>query len=599
MRLPDLVAYQAAVQHPSTAFADPQLRAARVATNKLGLPRAVSGNFAVTDQLLDGPQRWAVRCFHREAADRAARYAVISNALANLKTGPLIPIEYLESGVRVGPSWYPITKMAWLDGYPLNRVVESALSRPGALLELERRFTGVVAELRRRGMAHGDLQHGNILVDDGGNIHLVDYDGMFVPALKGRLASECGDPNYQHPRRSSQYDPELDRFAAIVIVVALRALAAVPALWRKYNTGDNLLFRQSDFRNPSASPLFRDLQAIPSARNLAEQLARACQQDYAQVPLLETLLEPPVQRLPSAHPVAQRTAQAVAQPVAQPRTWKIRRANVQRVVTLSADGALVATADADGRVTLREMATGRTRTTLRLRRPRIESLALGRGTGPLATTVEGSSLTVWKVTQNTPIREFQADGEVSCAALSSGGGWLAAAGGGVVNCWSVANGKLAASVVASGEVAALAVTPDGRYMAVAGPRRQVSVWQVGTGRGVAQLAVGAAVTCLTFSVDGARLLAGTARGELTLWEVATARRISSIAELPEPLKSVATTPDGKYFVASGANGSLWLRRVAPARVPPRSTLENRVTRLPEVIASSYRVFEWLRRVALL
>ena len=72
---------------------------------------------------------------------------------------------------------------------------------------------------------------------------------MFVPALHGRPASESGDPNYQHPRRANQFDAELDRFAAIVIVVALRALAAAPRLWQTYNTGDNLLFRRADFAN--------------------------------------------------------------------------------------------------------------------------------------------------------------------------------------------------------------------------------------------------------------------------------------------------------------------------------------------------------------
>src|SRR5215831_9176596 len=139
MRLPDLVAYQAAVQNPATAFTDPQLRAASVSTGLLGLPRAVAGNFAVTYQLRDGSRQWAVRCFHREAADRASRYAAISQLLAGTRGGPLVPIEYLDPGVRVGAAWYPITKMAWIDGFPLNRAVEAGLSKPAALQEYERR----------------------------------------------------------------------------------------------------------------------------------------------------------------------------------------------------------------------------------------------------------------------------------------------------------------------------------------------------------------------------------------------------------------------------------------------------------------------------
>src|SRR5689334_13004234 len=133
MRLPDLVAYQAAVQHPFTAFSDPQLRTASVTTGNLGLPRAVAGNFAVTYQLQAGAQQWAVRCFHREAADRASRYAAISQALARLKSSALMPIDYSDTGVRVGAAWYPITKMQWIEGFPLNRAVEANLSKPGAL----------------------------------------------------------------------------------------------------------------------------------------------------------------------------------------------------------------------------------------------------------------------------------------------------------------------------------------------------------------------------------------------------------------------------------------------------------------------------------
>src|SRR2546430_15101845 len=78
MRLPDLVAYQTAVQHPATAFGDADLRSGSVAAGRFGLPRAVAGNFAVTYQVCDGSRRWAVRCFHRDTADRAQRYAAIS-----------------------------------------------------------------------------------------------------------------------------------------------------------------------------------------------------------------------------------------------------------------------------------------------------------------------------------------------------------------------------------------------------------------------------------------------------------------------------------------------------------------------------------------
>src|SRR5919201_3266554 len=111
MRLPDLVAYQTAVQHPETAFGDADLRVATVTTTRLGLPRVAAGNFALTYQLSQTGRRWAVRCFHRDAADRARRYAAISRALASIRVGPLVTIAYLPSGVHVDQGWFPITKM--------------------------------------------------------------------------------------------------------------------------------------------------------------------------------------------------------------------------------------------------------------------------------------------------------------------------------------------------------------------------------------------------------------------------------------------------------------------------------------------------------
>src|SRR5262249_36124724 len=157
-------------------------------------------------------------------------------------SGPFVTIAYLADGVRVDQHWYPITKMPWLDGRPFNRAVEERLGQPDQLQDLEHRFEQLVDRLRGLGIAHGDPQHGTILVDPTGAPRLVDYDGMYVPSLKGLPANESGDPNYQHPGRTDQFDAELDRFAALVIVVALRALASEPALWRTYNSDDNLLF---------------------------------------------------------------------------------------------------------------------------------------------------------------------------------------------------------------------------------------------------------------------------------------------------------------------------------------------------------------------
>ena len=44
--------------------------------------------------------------------------------------------------------------------------------------------------MREHVIAHGDLQHGNIIVQDDGTIRLVDYDGCYVPELAGLKSNE-------------------------------------------------------------------------------------------------------------------------------------------------------------------------------------------------------------------------------------------------------------------------------------------------------------------------------------------------------------------------------------------------------------------------
>jgi WD40 repeat protein len=627
MRLPDLVAYQAAVQHPSTAFADPQLRAASVATGSLGLPRAVAGNFAVTYQLRAGTQQWAVRCFHREAADRASRYAAISQTLAGLKSGPLVPIEYMGTGVRVGQAWYPITKMAWLEGRPLNRTVENNLSTPATLTDIERRFIQMVTELRRLGIAHGDLQHGNVLVEGSGTLRLVDYDGMFVAALHGQPASESGDPNYQHPRRNLQFDAELDRFAVIVIVLALRALATAPRLWHTYNTGDNLLFRRTDFANPDASPLFRDLASLSAMRELSRRFARICQDDYAHVPTLDQFLSSDAARptMSSRHVAVLNTLYAptrresvegrsrtethlrrldpvMAPRSSNPRSWKLRRAAVQTTLAFSSNGQLLASADSDGRVTLRESATGKTERTIRLPKAagRIRALGFTPTGDLLAVTADGPALSIWDVLQQRKRLDCSVSGRtVRGLALSSNAAWLAAGSeDGSVGCWKVGSGRLASCFTWHASMTALAVARDGHAVAGAGPRVPLTVWQLPGGHPRAHVPIGRGVASLAFAGNGASLAVGTLGGRLTIWDVRTAELAHEVPASTGPYEAVALSIDATAVAASGRDGSIWLRRLPRTTRTDQPTPEQALS-ATRVLSSSYRLFDWLRRVALL
>lgn len=293
MKWPNPTDYQDAVQNPRLCFSDPELQAGIVATNLLGLPRVASGNFASVYEVRTGKKRWAVRCFLRQCADQQKHYAHITNHLKGLWLPFLVDFEYQPRGIRLFGQPYPIVKMQWMDGVALHTFVRKKLRRPQDLAKLAAQWRGMVNSLHGSRLAHGDLQHGNVLVTSKGIARLVDYDAMYVSALQGANCAELGHANYQHPQRqANHYDHHLDNFAALVIYVSLRALAVEPELWDKHHTGENLIFSSSDFKAPTQSALFAQLWRSQDAevRALSVQLAAWCCGPMAQIGNFEAVL---------------------------------------------------------------------------------------------------------------------------------------------------------------------------------------------------------------------------------------------------------------------------------------------------------------------
>jgi hypothetical protein len=263
--------YNEAVQDPALNFADPDLCAGQAATNALGLPMPCSGNFADVYHLHGPGGDFAVKCFTREVAGLRDRYAEVSRHLQQARLPFAVEFRYLEQGIRVHGAWYPALKMHWVEGVLLNAFVRQHLDRPATLEALGDLWAKMAWRLRRAAVAHGDLQHGNVLMVPGAGtrslaLKLIDYDGMWVTALAGQPSGEAGHPNYQHPQRLREgtYGPEVDRFALLVVDVALRCLrVGGRELWDRYDNGDNLLFRAADFGDPHHSPLFAELLKLP------------------------------------------------------------------------------------------------------------------------------------------------------------------------------------------------------------------------------------------------------------------------------------------------------------------------------------------------
>jgi hypothetical protein len=264
------------------------------------MPKVWTGNFAQVYELRSNSHRWAVKCFTRSADDLRTRYTRISEVVRASHLSYFVEFRLLEDEMLVNGKRYGVVKMQWVDGQCLDKYVEGNLFRPSILVTLAGQIIKMVRDLETSGIAHGDLQHGNIILR-GTQLTLVDYDGMFVPAFAGEKAPEQGLPSYQHPRRDAKiYDSKLDRFPLLVIATGLYALAIEPTLWYQFSTGDNLLFTRADFEDPDRSSLFQKLRASSSVqlREMVELLRSACVRTPSEVPLLEKSLTPPVQARP-------------------------------------------------------------------------------------------------------------------------------------------------------------------------------------------------------------------------------------------------------------------------------------------------------------
>ncbi len=289
---PDLTDYHEALQQPRRSFADPALQGAAIEQDRFGMPKPATGANAVVYKATHRKDVWAVRCFLRPVSDHAERYAAISAHLAKTKLPHATRFHWLKDGIRVKGGAFPIVKMEWVEGVLLDRHVEACLGRPKELADLRGRWRTLVEDLERAKIAHGDLQHGNVLVD-GKKLLVIDYDGMWVPALAGRKATETGHRAYQHPRRTeAHYAAWLDRFSALVVYVSLAALEKEPKLWDEYYTGDNLLFVREDFLEPARSPIWGHLASLgPEVKRYAEALAGCATRDPKDVPRLADVAE--------------------------------------------------------------------------------------------------------------------------------------------------------------------------------------------------------------------------------------------------------------------------------------------------------------------
>jgi hypothetical protein len=291
MAYPQIVEYHEAVQHPSQAFVDPELKQGSVAENNLGLPLVMSGGFALTYAVTTPRRKCAVRCFHREIPAIQQKYDAIAKKLHSLGNGCFVYFDFQQSGIKVRQATFPIVRMDWVEGDTLGIWLDKHFGDARALEKARTDFTAIARFLENKGIAHGDIQNGNVMVA-GGDIKLIDYDGMFVPGMHPGNGSETGHKHFQHPdRRVSDFGPKMDRFSFIALDLSLKAVIEDKSLYPKFREGgETVVFKANDFADPGHSEVFQRLLAMPKLKEQARRFAAICEAPLATAPTLDEFL---------------------------------------------------------------------------------------------------------------------------------------------------------------------------------------------------------------------------------------------------------------------------------------------------------------------
>ena len=132
-----------------------------------------------------------------------------------------------------------------------------------AMLMLSYRFGKMAAWLRTQSFSHGDIKPDNIIVRPDGSLTLVDYDGMYVPSMKGSQSPTIGTRDFSHPLRTvDDFDETIDDFSLASIALSLKAISMNSTLLDTYGASDRLLFSENDYRTPSKSKVISALQGL-------------------------------------------------------------------------------------------------------------------------------------------------------------------------------------------------------------------------------------------------------------------------------------------------------------------------------------------------
>lgn len=287
MKYPALRAYKAAITDTNNINI-PFFKSTtvKIFMNKRGQPFMSVGGFGAVFRLKDkNDNQYALKVFTRDIEGRAQRYTALHDTLKITRFPFMVDFHYVSDGLKVGNKFFPVVVMQWGSGIPLNTAIENDLEGDGKLqsaANIAGNLFLLAKTLQEWKMGHGDFQEGNLLVGNDNRITLIDYDGMYVPSLNEKKASEMGLADYQHPARDiNSFGSTIDDFALISILFQLSIID--PKLW-KANKGDSrLVLKEEDYKEPKKSAILQ--KGLKSKSKHIKSLAALLEQSLLKNPL--------------------------------------------------------------------------------------------------------------------------------------------------------------------------------------------------------------------------------------------------------------------------------------------------------------------------